>query len=193
MPRVLPPRSWPRIVLCLGIAFCDSTPSFAQGGGFDLAVHTNPHVTAASVGLPAYPGATMRGQGDNDGAFDLEFSIGDSAFRVMGVNYESNDSPTQILSFYRQPLSRYGEVLECDHGRPVGALTVTRSGVTCSNPRGDRDGHLDAHIYSSTDHELRAGSPHRLRIVATDDAHPGSTSFVLLYLKVPEDVGSDDR
>jgi hypothetical protein len=193
MSRDLPPRSWARILLYVGVASCGSTPSLAQGGGFDLAVHANPHVTAASVGLPAYPGATLRRHDDSDGSFDLEFTMGDSAFRVMGVNYESNDSPTQILAFYREPLSRYGDVLECDHGKPVGALSVTSSGVTCSNPPGDRHGHLEAHTYSSNDHELRAGTPHRLRIVATEDAHPDRTSFVLLYLKVPEHADSDDK
>jgi hypothetical protein len=193
MSRFPSARRWQRIVLCVGLASCGGTPAFAQDGRFDLAVHTNPHVTAASVGLPVYPGATLRKHGDSDGAFDLEFTMGDSSFRVMGVNYESNDSPTQILAFYREPLSRYGEVLECDHGKPVGALTVTSSGVTCANPPGDRHGHFDAHAYSSNDHELRAGSPHRLRIVATEDAHADPTSFVLLYLKVPEGAGSDDK
>jgi hypothetical protein len=195
MSRALSPLLWSRIALCAGVLGCAGTPSlaFAQGAGFDLAVHTNPHVTAASVGLPAYPGATLRKHDNSDGAFDLEFTMGDSSFRMMGISYESGDSPTQVLAFYREPLSHYGEVLECDHGQPVGALTVTSSGVTCSNPAGDRHGHLDAHAYSSSDHELRAGTPHRLRIVATEDARSDRTSFVLLYLKVPEGAGAADK
>jgi len=37
------------------------------------------------------------------------------------------------LAFYRKPLSRYGEVLECDQSKPVGSHIVTRDGLTCSD------------------------------------------------------------
>jgi 2-polyprenyl-6-methoxyphenol hydroxylase-like FAD-dependent oxidoreductase len=38
-----------------------------------------------------------------------------------------------------KPLAKFGQVLECDHGKPVGSLNVTKSRLTC----GDRkSGHM---------------------------------------------------
>ena len=73
-----------------------------------------------------------------------------------------------MLDYYRKPLAHYGEVLECFKGKPVGSLTVTNSGLTCDTQKGNNaqvNGPGD-----STDHELRAGSPLRYRIVSVSDA-----------------------
>jgi hypothetical protein len=93
----------------------------------------------------------------------------------------TSDSPAQVLAFYRKPLSRYGQVLECDHGKPVGALTVTSSGLTCGHES------ISDNTNSSTDHEIRAGSLHQYRIVGIDESHRGSTRFGLVYLDLPKD------
>jgi hypothetical protein len=164
----------------------------AQSSDVNLALHANGHTTAADIGVPAYPGAKPDKKPDNDSAVDLGFTFGDTSFRVMAAGYVTTDSPAQVLAFYRKPLSRYGEVLECDHGKPVGALTVTRSGLTCSDQKSD---HLqvDSHSDSSTDHELRAGSPRKFRIVGIDEAHTGSTRFGLVYIELPKDKDSDNK
>jgi hypothetical protein len=83
-------------------------------------------------------------------------------------------------------------VLECNHGKPLGALTVTHSGLTCSDQHG---GHVqvDGSANSSSDHELRAGSPHKYRIVGIDDSHAGSTHFGLVYLELPKDKDEDKK
>jgi len=160
--------------------------SFAQNSDVDLSLHANSHATAAEIGLPVYPGARLYKDADNDAAVDLGFSFGNFRFTVMAANYIANDSPEQILAFYRKPLSRYGEVLECSHGKPIGSLTVTHSGLTCSDQHG---GHVqvDGSADSSSDHELRAGSPHRYRIVGINDAHDGATRFGIVYLELPKD------
>jgi hypothetical protein len=99
-----------------------SAVSFGQDSGINLALHANSHASAADIGLPAYPGATLFKDTDNDSAADLGLTLGDFHFSLMAVNYVTSDSPTQVLAFYRKPLSRYGQVLECDHGKPVGAF-----------------------------------------------------------------------
>ena len=83
---------------------------------------------------------------------DLGLTAGDFHFALLAVNYVTSDPAARVLAFYRKPLSRYGEVLECDQGKPVGALTVTRSGLTCGEAG-------NGNTNSSTDHEIRAGSP----------------------------------
>lgn len=167
------------------ILFCGGAASVAsaQNKDVNLALHANSHASAAGIGLPAYPGATLYKDGDNDSGADLGLTAGDFHFSLMAVNYVTKDSPAQVLAFYRKSLSRYGEVLECDHGKPVGSPTTTRSGLTCGHVN-DSD---NTNSYTSTNHEIRAGSPHQFRIAGIDESHSGSTRFVLVYLEVPKD------
>jgi hypothetical protein len=169
-------------VLVAAILLGNGAASLGQDSGINLALHANSHARAADVGLPAYPGATLNKADGNDAAADLGLTAGDFHFSLLAVNYVTGDSPEQVLAFYRKPLSRYGEVLECDQGKPVGSVTVTRSGLTCGDDV--RDQHA-----SSSGREIRAGSPHRFRIVGIDNSHPGSTSFGLVYLELPKDSG----
>lgn len=173
--------------LFAAIPFFDSAVSFGQNSGINLALHANSHASAADVGLPAYPGATLFKDTDNNSSADLGLTLGDFHFSLMAVNYVTSDSPDQVLAFYHKPLSRYGQVLECDHGKPVGALTVTRSGLTCGHVK------IGDNTNSSTDHEIRAGSPHQYRIVGIDQSHPGSTRFGLVYLDLPKDSSENTK
>ena len=162
------------------------TSAVAQSAGLEL--HANDHASPAEIGLPGYPGASLYKTKDNEATFDLGYSFGDSHFRLLGANYITTDSPSQVLAFYRKPLSRYGEVLECKDGKPIGALTVTKSGLTCSDERGGNvqfNGHDD-----SKDHELRAGTPHEYRIVGIDNSEPKSTHFAMIYVQLPKDSDS---
>jgi hypothetical protein len=109
-----------------------SAVSFGQDSGINLALHANSRASAADIGLPAYPGATLFKDTDNDSAADLGPTLGDFHFSLMAANYVTSDSPAQVLAVYRKPLSRYGQVLECDHGKPVGALTVSPSRAASS-------------------------------------------------------------
>jgi hypothetical protein len=177
----------PAIVLFAAVVSCGGIASLAQNSSVNLALHANSHASAADIGLPAYPGASLYKDADNDSAADLGLTVGDFHFSLMAVNYVTSDSPAQVLAFYRKPLSQYGEVLECNHGKPVGALTVARSGLTCGHVQ------LSGNTNSSTDHELRAGTPHQYRIVGIDDSHPGSTRFGLVYLELPRSDGEKTK
>jgi hypothetical protein len=170
------------IALLAGISFCGGASSFGQRSNGDVELHAKSHASAATVGLPAYPGAALYKDGNDDSGGDLGLSVGDFHLSLIAVNYVSRDSPAQVLDFYRKPLSHYGQVLECNHGKPVGSLTVTRSGLTCELK--DNGGE---NSYSSSGRELRAGSPHKFRIVGIDDSHAGSTRFALVYLELPKD------
>jgi hypothetical protein len=163
--------------LAAAVLIGHSAASFAQDSGINLALHANSHAGAANIGLPAYPGATLYKDADNESAADLGLTVGEVHFSLLAVNYVTSDPPAKVLAFYRKPLSRYGEVLECNQGNPVGALTVTHSGLTCGHASGD----------NSTEHEIRAGSPLQYRIVGIDDSHPGFTHFGLVYLELPKD------
>jgi len=175
------------VVLLLG-----STTAVAQNSDFKMELHANINVRAAEIGLPAYPGATLAIEKENDNSADLGFTFGETHFRIMVAKYVTTDSPGQVLAFYRKPLSRYGEILECSHDKPVGRLTVTQSGLTCSE---QNDGGLTVsdHEASTSGHELRAGTPHQFRIVSIDESQPQSTRFWLLYIELPKDNDKDKK
>ncbi|HEY6448521.1 MAG TPA: hypothetical protein VIY53_18845 [Acidobacteriaceae bacterium] len=173
--------------LLLVLAFSPS--GFAQDSGFSLEMHANAHATAKEIGLPEYPGATPYKDKDSDSSANLGFSLNSFHIGVQVVSYVTADSPQQVLAFYRKPLAKYGEVLECDHGKPVGSLTVTKSGLTCGN---EGKGHMEVNgTDSSTDHELRAGKPDHFWLVGIDDkAASGKTKFGLVELMLPKDTDS---
>lgn len=164
------------------LTFCGSAISFGQNSDTNLELHAKSHASAAGIGLPVYPGATLYKDKDNDSGGDLGLSFGNFHFSLMAINYATKDSPEQVLNFYRKPLSRYGQVLECDHGKPVGSVAVTRSGLKCDQKD---DGNTAS--YSSSGHELRVGSPEKFRVVGIDESHSGLTHFALVYLEVPKD------
>jgi hypothetical protein len=181
-PPIRPLPSSPSGALLAAIVFfCASATSLAQNSGVDLALHANSNASAVKIGLPAYPGAAFYKDADNDSAADLGLTINEFHFSLLAANYETSDSPEKVLSFYRKPLSRYGEVLECNQGSAVGSLKVTRSGLRCGQGQGN------GNTNSSTDHELRAGSPNQFRIVGIDESHPGATRFGLVYLELPKE------
>lgn len=180
---------FPVFVSFAAVLFLGSTAAIAQNSDFKMELHANKNARATEIGLPAYPGATLAIEKDNDNSADLGFTFGDTHFRIMIAKYVTTDSPDQVLAFYRKPLSRYGEVLECSHDTPVGDLAVARSGLTCSERK---DGGLTVsdHEVSTNGHELRAGNPHQFRIVSIDEAQPQSTRFWLLFIELPKD---DDK
>jgi hypothetical protein len=175
-------KAIPAIVLMSAVSF--ALPSFAQSSDFNLDMHANSHATAKDIGLPAYPGATPFKDKDSDSSSaDVLFMLNSFHLSVKAASFITTDSPDQVLEFYKKPLSKYGEVLECDHGKPVGSLTITNTGLTC----GDRkNGHMTING-SDSDHQLRAGTPQQYWIVGIDPPENGKTKFGLVALVLPKD------
>jgi hypothetical protein len=172
----------PAIALMGAVSF--TVPSFGQNSDFNLNVHANSHVTAKDIGLPVYPGAMpFKGQDSDSSSGDLLFLLNSFHFSVKAASFVTTDSQQHVLEFYRKPLAKFGEVLECDHGRPVGSLIGTKSGLTC----GDRKSGRMTVNGSDNDHELRAGTPEQFWIVGVDGAKNGKTKFGLVALVLPKD------
>ena len=178
--------SFQAIALFAAVLSFGGTESFAQSSGFNLELHANKNATAAEIGLPNYPGSTLVKEADDDNTADLGFTFGDTHFRIIVAKYITTDTPESVLAYYRKPLARYGEVLECNSGKPVGAPAVAQNGLACS---GQNDGGLTVtdHGIASSGHELRAGSPHQFRVVCIDKSHPQSTRYWLVYIELPKD------
>lgn len=169
--------------IALTAAVLMAVPSFAQSSDFDLNVHARSHATARDIGLPEYPGATPFKEKDSDSSSaDLGLFLNSFHFSLKVASFVTTDSPARVLDFYRKPLAKFGEVLECDHGKPVGSLTVTKSGLTC----GDRKNGKDTAGVTDNGHELRAGTPEQFRIVGINSTENGKTKFGLVALEIPK-------
>jgi len=183
-------RSSLKVAIVGALVFAGIHLSAAQDSGFNLDLHANSHATAKDIGLPLYPGAAPWKDSDKDSsAANLGFGLNSFHFGLLVAEFSTTDSSSRVLDFYRKPLSHYGEVLECDKGKPVGSLTVTKSGLTCS---GSKNGGvtINGNGDSSNDHELRAGTPLRYRVVGISETKDGKTKFGLVYLELPKDSDS---
>jgi hypothetical protein len=157
-------------------------------------IHVNTdQTTAADLGLPVYPGAQIV-KNDNDKSADVHMGFGSWELRVKVVNYSSADSQDQVVAFYKKALGRFGDVISCQDGKPVGSPAMTTEGLGCTdddhaNVNVNSDGHSYGYHSNGKGFELKAGSKRHEHIVGFDSTGPGETKFALVALDLP--VGSE--
>ncbi len=137
-------------------------------------VHVSKQADAADVGLPVYPGARLK-QEDSDGS-DKSANVNVSGFgyglKVVALEYESDDAPGKVLSFYRDQLKKFGSVLECHTSRGNWNVNMGKHGsneLTCDGSGGNEI-------------ELKVGRQDDQHIVAVEPEGKG-TSFSLVYVR----------
>ena len=159
-------------------------------GGINV---TTGQTTAADLGLPVYPGAQLVTGDENHKAANVQMGFGEWEMHVQVVSYATADSEQKVTAFYRNALGRYGNVIACQDGSPVGTPTTTWEGLTCKdhgnpnvnvNESGQNYGYQSEHGF-----QLKAGSSHHQHIVAFKSSGPGQTRFTLVQLDLP--AGSD--
>ena len=165
-------------------------------------IHVNTdQTTAADLGLPVYPGAEIAKDKDNDKSADIHMGFGEWELRVKVVNYSTSDSQDKVVAFYKNALTRYGNVISCQSNAAVGTPTATTEGLTCSDNGGPNvsvDDHGKSYGWQSSHggFQLRAGSRRHQHIVGFESSAPGQTRFSLVALDLPADVdgkpGSSD-
>ena len=143
--------------------------------------------SAAELGLPAYPGAVTDAADDGNRSARVDMGFGSFKLRVRVAHYKSADDRDQVLAFYRKALSEYGNVIECVGGKPVGALSTTREGLTC-----DHSDHDHATSHNPDDLQLKAGSARHQHIVAFGDGS-SPTHFTLIALDLPHNFDNEEK
>lgn len=151
--------------------------------------------TAADLGLPDYPGASIAPDNQGDKSADVHMGFGKFQMRVRVVTYVSADDQKKILAFYKNAMGRFGDVIQCDGDHAVGSPSMTSQGLTC---REDNHVHVnvDGNYHGSDDDtglSLRAGSKHHQHILAFKTASQG-TKYTIVELELPEglaELGSD--
>ncbi|MGC2163578.1 MAG: hypothetical protein WA634_16845 [Silvibacterium sp.] len=141
--------------------------------------------SAADVGLPVYPGAGIAPDKDGDKSADVHMGFGEWQLRVKVVNYQTSDAQDKVLAFYQKALGRYGDVIRCQDGKPVGSPTVTQEGLGCA------DDNSKAHVQVSDNLSLKAGSRHHQHMISIENNSGSGTRFALIELQLPQALDKD--
>jgi hypothetical protein len=138
-------------------------------------IHVSKDADAADTGLLVYPGARPK-QKDSDGD-DKSANVNLSGFgfglRVVALEYESDDPPDKLVSFYKGQLKKYGDVLVCRTSH-FEINTDMKNSDHSSNA-------LACESSSGPNVELKAGTKENQHIVAVEPEGKGS-SFSLVYV-----------
>ena len=139
-------------------------------------IHVSKGANVADLGLAVYPGARLK-QKDFNGE-DKSANVNISGFgfgvKVVALQYESDDSPSRLVSYYKDQLQKYGHVLEC-HTRHLDMDTDMKGS--------DHGSHELACEGTSGDNiELKVGTKENQHIVAVEPEGKGS-SFSLVYVR----------
>jgi hypothetical protein len=141
-------------------------------------VHVGKQADISDIGMSVYPGAHLK-EKDSDGS-DKSANVNISGFgygiKIVALEYESDDAPAKVLSFYKDQLKKYGNVLECH-----------TSHLNLDMKRGHRSLGGSNELTCEGDHgsniELKAGREDDQHIVAVEPQGKGS-SFSLVYVRM---------
>lgn len=140
-------------------------------------IHVSKDASVADVGLAVYPGARLKQKGSNgdDKSANVNISGFGYGVRVVALEYESDDPPARLVSFYKDQLKKYGSVLVCHTSSHVEVNTDMKDldhgshALTCDSNRGDNI-------------ELKVGTKENQHIVAVEPDGKGA-SFSLVYVR----------
>jgi hypothetical protein len=139
-------------------------------------IHVSKGANVADVGMAVYPRARLK-QDDSDGK-DKSANVNISSFgfqlRVVALEYESDDAPAKLVSYYKEELKKYGKVLEC-HTSHFDVNPEMKSSDHGS-------GELSCEGSSGDNVELKVGTKSNQHIVAVKPEGNGS-SFSLVYVR----------
>jgi len=121
---------------------------------------------ARDTGLPVYPGARIRRDDDDkdNKSANVNLSFGEYGLKVVALEYESDDKPEKLVSFYQSQLKKYGNVIEC-HVHSHGGHVET-------DAKGDSD-ELKCEDSGGSTIELKVGTKQNQRIVSVEPQDKG--------------------
>lgn len=148
-------------------------------------IHVSESADVKDTGLSLYPGARpaqKEGDGEEKSA-NVHINSPLFGLRVVAQEYQSDDAPDKLISYYSNELKKYGKVLECRtswHGKDVNVHMGHDSGkssdqkskeLSCDN---DHDGKAV---------ELKVGTEDHQHLVAIQPEGKGS-KFALVFVDV---------
>ena len=138
-------------------------------------IHVSKDADAQDVGLAIYPGARLKPKDNgNDKSANVNISGFGYGIKVVALEYQSDDPPTKLVSYYRDQLQKYGKVLECH----TSGLDVN----TDIKKANDNSKELTCEGSSGNNVELKVGTKENQHIVEVEPDGKGS-SFSLVYVR----------
>jgi hypothetical protein len=141
-------------------------------------IHVSKEADVRDVGVAVYPGARVKekeAKGEEKSA-NVNISSDFFGLKVVAIEYESDDSPDKILSFYRDQLKKYGNVLECHTSKHGGHVSAE------VNSDKDDDSKLKCEDNSGDTVELKVGAQNNQHLVSVTPDKKGA-SFALVYIR----------
>jgi hypothetical protein len=138
-------------------------------------IHVDKGADVKDTGLPVYAGARVKQKNDSDNdEKNANVNISTSAFglRVVAVEYESDDSPSKLVAYYKDQLKKYGAVLECH-----------TTGHNYSYNNDSHSNELKCEGNTGNNIELKAGTKNNQHIVSIEPRDKGS-DFALVYVRI---------
>jgi hypothetical protein len=138
-------------------------------------IHVDKGADVKDTGLPLYAGARVKQKNENDNdEKNANVNISTSAFglRVVAVEYESDDSPSKLVAYYKDQLKKYGAVLECH-----------TTGHNYSYNNDSHSNELKCEGNTGNNIELKAGTKNNQHIVSIEPRDKGS-DFSLVYVRI---------
>lgn len=147
-------------------------------------IHVSQQADVSDVGLAVYPGSRLK-QKDSDGS-DKSANVNISGFgfglKVVALDYESDDSPAKIVSFYKDQLKKYGNVLECHVSGHFDVNTNMKSHASRNDDSKNDSNDLTCEGEHGNNVELKVGKQDDQHIVEVESQGKGS-SFALVYVR----------
>jgi hypothetical protein len=151
-----------------------------QSSAGDL--HVGNDADARKAGLPLYPGARVRHDGDDSNAANLSLFTEAFGVKLVVAKYESDDAPGKVIDFYRDKLKKYGKVIEChtrEHGGTHADFNDDDDSKDKDKPakevkcEGDNSGPVM---------ELKVGTEDNQHVVTIEPRSGNGSSFALVYV-----------
>ena len=140
-------------------------------------LHVGKDADAKKAGLPLYPGARLRSNGEDQSQANLSILTESFGMKLVVANYVSDDSPGKLLGFYRDKLKKYGKVLEC-HSAKLGDVSAHDDDKDSSKSQ-----ELKCDENSGPVTELKVGTEDNQHIVAVEPGEGNKGSkFALIYV-----------
>jgi hypothetical protein len=143
-------------------------------------LHVSKNADVRDIGLPVYPGARVKQKEAEGQEKSANVNISSSFFglRVVAIEYESDDPPEKLISYYTNQLKKYGSVLECRGSSHDDDVEM--------NPHHSKDSNKLKCKGNNTGNkvELKVGTEDNQHIVAVQPAEKGKGStFALVYVQ----------
>lgn len=159
-------------MLSLTAAACNAGDSGQNG--LEARFRVSEAAAAADIGMPVYPGSKpYKDEDDSSSGANIGISTSLFGFKIVAMKLEATDTPEEVALFYREVLSKYGDVIECKEG--------------AEGRNKSYQGDLECDADESEEHLVyKVGTEKHQRIVAIQP-HGNGTRFNLVHLDVRDE------